>query len=130
VDPARLITLPRGMIGFPLQRRYILLDHAPGSPFHWLQSVDEPGLAFPVASPLHFIADYRPDFPSELSEVVGEYAPEDLWLGVVVSFPPGEGRATLNLKAPLVLNTRSRLGVQLVLDDPALPLRYALPAGA
>lgn len=118
------------MIGFPLQRRFILLDHAPGSPFHWLQSVDEGGLAFPVASPLHFLSDYRPEFPADLAEVVGSFAPEDLWLGVVVSFPPGEGRATLNLKAPLVLNTRSRLGVQFVLDDPALPLRFVLPAGA
>jgi len=130
VDPAKVITFPRGMIGFPAQKRFVLLDHAPGSPFHWLQSVDEGGLAFPVASPLHFVTDYRPEYPSDLAEQVGEYGPEDLWLGVVVSFPPGEGRATLNLKAPVVLNSRSRLGVQLVLDNPAWPLRYALPAGA
>lgn len=130
VEPAKVITLQHGMIGFPQQRHFILLDHAPGSPLHWLQSVDEGGLAFPVASPLHFVSDYRPALPSDLAELVGDFGDEDLWLGVVVSFPPGQGTATLNLKAPVVLNTRSRLGAQLVLDDPSLPLRFVLPAGA
>lgn len=126
VDPPRVITFRQGLIGFAHLREFILLDHKPGSPFHWLQSLERGELAFPMASPDHFVDGYSITPPEGLKEMVGEYELADLWLGAVVTFPQGSGSATLNLKAPVFLNTRTRQGVQAVLEDPDVPIRFPI----
>jgi len=116
------------LIGFTEHRRFTLLDHAPGSPFHWLQSVDTGDLAFPLADPDHFVEGYVVNPPLDLETVLGPFSTEDLWLGVIATFLHDSASVTLNLKAPLILNTRTRLGVQTVLEDPNVPIRF-LSAG-
>jgi flagellar assembly factor FliW len=126
VDPERVITFERGLVGFADQRRFLLLDHRPGSPFHWLQSVERGDLAFPLAAPGHFVEGFSPSLPADLDQLVGPFHPDDLWLGAVVTFLPDAGTATINLRAPVVLNTRSRLGVQLVVDHPSIPIQHPI----
>ena len=126
VDSSRVITFSQGMIGFAHLREFILLDHKPGSPFHWLQSLERGELAFPMASPDHFVEGYTVSPPEGLSEILGDYELKDLWLGAVVTFPQGSGGATLNLRAPVFLNTKTRQGVQAVLDDPNVPIRFPI----
>jgi flagellar assembly factor FliW len=126
VDESKIIVFPHGLIGFTENRRFILLDHSPGSPFHWLQSVDAGDLAFPLADPDSFVDGYVVTPPMDLETVLGPFSPEDLWLGVIATFPHGSAGVTLNLKAPLILNTRTRLGVQTVLEDPNVPIRFPI----
>ncbi|RLB59530.1 MAG: hypothetical protein DRI34_01615 [Deltaproteobacteria bacterium] len=125
IEREELIEFPQGMIGFADQREYLLIDHAPGSPVHWLQSTQVPGLAFPLVDPDRFVDGYLVHPPAEMNELLGSCEPADLWLGVVMSLPVS-GRPTLNLKAPVVMNSCTRRGVQLVLDQD-LPVR--LPIG-
>ena len=48
VDGARLIRFPAGVLGFPDDHRYALIQTGEGSAFYWLQSVDRADLAFVV----------------------------------------------------------------------------------
>lgn len=41
VDEQEVLSLPEGMIGFPGLTRFIMLRHKEGSPFLWLQSLEE-----------------------------------------------------------------------------------------
>ena len=59
VDEERLITFDEGILGFPDQHRYALIQTGEGSGFYWLQAVDTPGLAFVVCDPRLFVADYQ-----------------------------------------------------------------------
>ncbi|MBU0718317.1 MAG: flagellar assembly protein FliW, partial [Planctomycetes bacterium] len=59
VDEKRLITFDEGILGFPDQHRYALIQTGEGSGFYWLQAVDEADLAFVVCDPRLFVADYR-----------------------------------------------------------------------
>ncbi len=124
VDEDKLIEFPQGMIGFAGQKRYVLLEHAPGSPVHWLQSVDVPELAFPVVNPDRFVEGYVVQAPADLAEILGPFGAEDLWLGTVMTLS-SSGAPTINLKAPVVMNSRTRRGVQFVLDED-LPVRFPL----
>ncbi len=126
VDDDRVLIFPKGLIGFASQERFIILDHAPNSPIHWLQSVELGDLAFPTADPKTFIADYRIILPEGLENILGEFSPEDLWTGVIISFPQNKSAPSLNLKAPLLINTRTRIGTQLILEDPKVPIRFLL----
>src|SRR5690606_26559692 len=59
VDEERIIHFAKGVPGFEHVRQFVLVTPNEESPFSILQSVDEPGLAFVVTSPLWFRPDYR-----------------------------------------------------------------------
>ena len=58
IDESTLLTMPRGPLGFEEQTRFCLIQHRPGAPFRWLQSTEDPGLAFPVMDPSEFFSNY------------------------------------------------------------------------
>ncbi|NLW09743.1 MAG: flagellar assembly protein FliW, partial [Firmicutes bacterium] len=72
-----------------------------------------------------------PDYEIELDDTVTEEleltAPEDVLLLAIVTIPPGRPEdATVNLQAPLVLNTARRRGSQVIIADSGYPLRLRL----
>jgi flagellar assembly factor FliW len=131
VDAAKVITLPRGIIGFPDEKQYVLLKHQPESPLFWLQSVTNPDLAFVVVTPGLFKPDYRVPVGPPLLEALGAQSPDEIQVYVLVTVPQGHPeRMTANLKGPLLVNTGSHLGQQVVVDDPDYPVKYPLIPGS
>jgi flagellar assembly factor FliW len=125
-----IITFRDGMIGFPQFRNYVILSHKPESPFRWLQSVEEPPLAFLVVDPSHFVPDYAVELSDhqaaelELQESTGRL------VFTTVSIPGGDPKnMTLNLAGPVVINADSRQAKQLVLDEGAYTIKHrVIPA--
>jgi len=122
-----VITMPKGMIGFPSYTRFVLLPHRENSPFLWLQSVEEPGLAWVVMNPLLLVPGYRVRVSEAELEGISPVRPEHLKVLAVVNIPPGAPeKATVNLAGPVILNDASRLAKQVVLKQaaysPAQPL--------
>src|SRR4051812_973540 len=58
VDAERILTFPRGLLGFPTYQRYALIQAGEDNYFFWLQCVDEPNLAFVVTDPAIFFKTY------------------------------------------------------------------------
>jgi len=58
VNEERIISFPKGLLGFPQYQRYALIQTGEENYFFWLQSVDEPTLAFVVTDPAIFFKDY------------------------------------------------------------------------
>ena len=57
VDEDRLITFEEGILGFPDQREYALVQTGEKSAFYWLQAVGRLELAFVVCDPRMFVTD-------------------------------------------------------------------------
>lgn len=112
-DAASILTLVDGLVGFPGQRRFLLLDHAGREDFGWLQSVDDGSLAFPVTDPRRHLPDCGYVFaPADLAVLrLGSRARPDVL--VTVSVTP-DGGVRLNVSGPIVFNLRRRIGRQLV----------------
>lgn len=70
------------------------------------------------------LPSYAPVLSSEQADVLGLTAPEDAML-LVVANPAAEG-TTVNLLAPVVVNARTSVGAQLILEDQDFPLRAEL----
>lgn len=115
VPADRVLHFPQGLIGFPKARRFVILDHRPGSPFKWMLCLDEPDVAFAVVEPASLVPDYRA--PLELAARVLGTAPADIALFVIVTIPPDPLEMTVNLMAPVVVDVRTRTSRQLVLED-------------
>src|SRR2546423_8424669 len=71
VDEERIITLAKGLLGFPNHTRFALIQTGEENYFFWLQSVDEPGLAFVVTDPSIFFKDYEVPVREETQEEIG-----------------------------------------------------------
>ena len=68
VDQQRIIVFPEGLLGFPENKKYVLLQTNDEGNFFWLQSAEIPELAFVVCDPLLFVPDYQvPVKPEEFS---------------------------------------------------------------
>lgn len=124
VDQDRLIHFPKGILGFPEQTRYALIQTGPDSVFYWLQAADRPELAFVVCDPQLFVPDYQAPIKAEEAESLGL---EDLAKAqVLVIVNKVDGVLTGNLQGPLVVNCTSRMGRQLVLSEKRFATRHPL----
>jgi flagellar assembly factor FliW len=121
-----IISFPTGVIGFPDSNRYVILDHDRDVPFKWLQSVNEPDVAFVVMDPVLFKPDYRVEVEEEDIPELDAHDESDLTMFVLLTIPSGDPAGiTANLRGPVVVNHRRRIAKQIILDDD-LPTRYPI----
>ncbi|MBM4359839.1 MAG: flagellar assembly protein FliW [Deltaproteobacteria bacterium] len=114
VDEGTVIEFPNGLVGFPAETRFVLLERSGGKLVGYLQSLATPSLAFPVMDGATFEA-YPDPSAEELAGSVGlECA--DLAVLVIVSVNPQTRFLQANLLAPLLVDVVSRVGAQCVLD--------------
>jgi len=124
VEEARVIRFPKGLLGFPRFKQYVLIESGKDSSFWWLQSIDLPELAFVVTDPSLFVPTYQvPVKPEQLSEL-GISSIEEAQVFVIVN--KREHTLTGNLQGPLVVSVQQRLGEQLVLSDRRFTTRVPL----
>jgi len=120
----RVINFPKGLLGFSQQTRFCLLEPGDDACFFWLQSLDEPSLAFVVTDPSLFVPEYSvPIRPEQMIELkLGKL--EEAQVFVVVN--KVDQSLTGNLQGPLVVNTLTRTGEQLVLAEKRWTTRHPL----
>lgn len=124
VDGRRLITFKQGILGFPEQKEYALVQTGENSGFYWLQAVDRPDLAFIVCDPRLFVTDYRAPIKAEELASIGLDSPEGAQVFVIVN--KIDDMLTGNLQGPLVVNVQMRAARQLVLSDKRYSTRHPL----
>lgn len=124
VSEDRVIEFPGGLVGFPGLVRFLVIDDEKSAPFRWLQSLDEPNLAYVAVEPKWVVPDYRVDLPPVLAAQLGITQPDDLSVLVIVTIPQDPREMTANLKGPLVFNATTRKGAQLIIEDESVPLQF------
>jgi flagellar assembly factor FliW len=126
VDEERVISFPRGLLGFPSLTRYALIQAGEENYFFWLQSVDEPTLAFVVADPSIFFKDYDVPLKEETRQELD--LSDDAFAQVFVICNKVDEWLTGNLLGPLVVNAANRTGQQVVLTEKKWSTRQPLMA--
>jgi flagellar assembly factor FliW len=125
IEENRTIHFPEGLLGFPHRKDYIILEHKPGSPFCWLQSMDRPDLAFVVVNPFLVKTDYLEDLSPEERAFFTQKSKDDLIVFALVTIPRDDvEKMTVNLLGPLVIDVKSRHGRQVILANSGYPHRY------
>ncbi len=128
IDESKIITFEDGIIGFPDMKKFTLIfdEEKEGRPsISWLQSMDEPEIAFPVMDPLFVCETYNPSVEEELLKNLGTIKEDNLYVLVTVTVPQNIKELAANLKAPIVINTDTRKASQIIVEDD-LPVRYRI----
>lgn len=126
VSEDRVITFPKGLLGFGSHRRFCLLQPNDDACFFWLQSADDPELAFVITDPNLFIREYQVPIRTEQMEDLRLEKLEDAQVFVIVN-KVGE-KLTGNLQGPLVVNTAKKVAEQFVLAEKKWTTRHELVA--
>jgi flagellar assembly factor FliW len=120
-----VVLFPEGLVGFSRLQHHVVVCPNPDSPFRWLQSLEEPALAFLVADPTVYVPDYDPRVDEGMVKNLDLNADTPRLLFATVSIPHGHPEEmTVNLAAPIVINAQSRKAKQIVLEDQAYTIKH------
>ncbi|MCR4666777.1 MAG: flagellar assembly protein FliW [Desulfovibrio sp.] len=129
VDTSRIITFPRGLVGFEDEQRFVLLQIRPEAPLLVLQSVQSPQLGLLVTDPSCFVESYNPKITDADLALLGVESLADAGILVTVTIPQGAPeKATVNLTGPIFVNHVTCIGVQIPQNDIAGPSKVNLYA--
>ena len=131
VDDDRVVHIDTGLLGIPGSTGYVLVEGGDDSTYFWLQSVDEPDVAFLATTPWQFFPDYELVVGDDELASLALDRPEDaeVFLLLTVHRDGDQVRdITANLLGPVVVNTATRRARQLVLDRSAYTTRASLVA--
>lgn len=118
IEDDRVFEFLQPVLGFERLKFYVLIDHAPDSPFKWLQSTEDPHTAFIVSNPVHFGVEYEFTVPEEDTKRLDLTDANDALVLTIIYIPQGAPQLmTANLAGPIVVNIKNRKGMQLVLSD-------------
>lgn len=118
VDESRIITFPEGIIGFEDKKKYALLSPLGDEVFPmWLQSVDAKEPCFVVYDPMEIYGDYKFGISDEEQELlrIDENSPYRCLAVAIV--PEDYRKTTINLRCPIVVNTKDRIAAQIILTE-------------
>jgi flagellar assembly factor FliW len=113
VGEKELINFPWGIPGFEQLKSYILLEYKNG-PFQWLQSTEEPSVAFVVCPPDFLGLQYTTtDAKQKLIKLAKI---DDLVVLNIVSFDREKRAIRFHVKSPLLFNVAERIGYQWTME--------------
>lgn len=125
VDQADVLVFPQGLPGFERCRQFVLISSPEIAPLQYLHGLDGPPASFVAIDPRLVVPDYRGALGEDERERLGATEGATLvWLALATL--DADGRAAVNLRAPIVINPARMTGLQAVLHGDRYPLRQAL----
>ena len=123
IDDSQILCFPTGLPGFDNCQQWFLLVEPENPDFGWLQSIADADVAIPVVTPRTIAADHEVRVARGELISLGIRGAEDCHALAIMSKHDGE--YTVNLRAPILINRRLRLGRQVIASGDAA-LRYPL----
>lgn len=121
-----IVEFPHGVFGFPDLHKFALVDPADDTLILWMQSLEQPAIALPLLEPKIF----KPDYTARLSAAeLRELKLENISASAVFSIltiPDDVSMMSANLKAPIVINLKLRIGRQVVLQENEYGIKHLM----
>ncbi len=127
INEEKIIYFDEGIPSFEYIKRFIIISNPnPQIPFQWLQAVDDPNIAFVIANPFLFNEKYEFDIPDKIKKQLNIQNPKEVEVYSIAVVPDDIQNMTINLQAPIIINTSNNKAKQIILDNEKYPIRYYL----
>jgi len=123
VDEEKLIVFSEGIPGLEQHKTYAILQFDESYPLVWLQSTEDTGICLPVLDTFAVLPDYVFDIDEADVKHLELTGPEDLHVVSVVVIPEDIQGMTVNLAAPIIINTITGKAKQIVLSGTEFNVR-------
>ena len=128
IDDSQTIYFEHGLPGFEEEQHFTLIPLEDDVVYQVLQSVKRPHIAFVTVNPFVF-TNYSFDLDESTVHSLGIKSEEDVAILSIVTIKEPFSDSTLNLKAPIVINTKSQKAKQTILENSEFPLRHPITLG-
>jgi flagellar assembly factor FliW len=118
-----LIRFDEGILGFADLHEFVILDDPSDDIFAWLQSCNDPAIAFPVLEPELIMNQYAITLAKSDLEALKMQNMNQSCQFSIITIPDDPSQMTANMKAPVVINKELRIAKQCVLQDNHLAIR-------
>ena len=125
-DPDNTLLFPEGLVGFEDLREFIVMPNEKEGPLFWIQSIEDPQIAFILTDPTSFYYDYRVVPDGREREKLGIDESGDCLIVSVVSVS-SEREITLNLAAPILFAPETNRALQVILEGTNFSPQTPLP---
>jgi flagellar assembly factor FliW len=129
VPQNKIVTMERPILGFESLKSFCLIERDEYRPFVWMQSTDNPEVAFVLANPLIFFPDYRIEVHSKEIAELGVVDTSSIETWAIITIPENPQEMSANLQGPIVMNVDNRKAKQLVLVNSDYSVRHELFGG-
>ncbi|MCM1003841.1 MAG: flagellar assembly protein FliW [Candidatus Gastranaerophilales bacterium] len=127
IEEDRIFEFCLPIIGFNELKKFVILDLNKESFFKWLQSIEDPSIAFPVVSVFSLNVDYAVDLPDNVVDTLKIKNVESLLVMNIASIPQDNPQeTTLNLLAPIIFNLDEQLAGQVILSGSGYDVSFPL----
>lgn len=123
---SEVILLPKGVLGFSQLTKYVVLEKKEFVLFKWLQSVEDPNVAFVIINPLKIFPNYKLEINEIELEELDYTNYNDLVIYVIITIPQDVSLTSANLLGPLVINPKKRLAKQAVMSNSPYTTKHYL----
>ncbi|MEJ6950167.1 flagellar assembly protein FliW [Natronospora cellulosivora (SeqCode)] len=124
IDEKEIIHFPQGIPGFLEEKDYVLLTLAKDSPFLVLQSTNTSELAFISMIPWEVKSDYDFEISEQVEELLEIEQVEDVLVVAICTMKDSLENMTINLSAPVVINTKKALAKQVIIDNSNYSIKH------
>lgn len=118
IDQDKIISFPKGLLGFDENKDFVLLDVEQGN-FKFLQDIHNSHISFLLINPWDFYSDYQVDLPDQGLKTI-YISPDnktDIAIFTIVTLGKSFKESTTNLLAPIVINLSDKKGKQFILNE-------------
>ncbi len=128
IDEDKIITFQDGILGFSEYKKFIILteDDINISTIWWLQSVENGELAFPLLNTFSVLKDYTPEVDDSLIVQLGEFEEDSLVVANILVVPEDAKKMTVNLKAPVIINIKTKKGMQVIVNNNEYEVKFPI----
>lgn len=124
-DKNKAIIFEEGIPGFNELKQYIIIeDEEEDSPFAYLQSIEDGGVSFIIISPFVLKQDYTIEIKDQYVAALGGGSSQDFSVFVIATMIDKFELATVNLVAPLIIQSETRRGMQVILEKTSYTTRH------
>jgi len=121
-----ILNLKKGLPGFEGLKKFVIFPVEDNEVFSILHSVEDDSVGLVVVSPFYVIKDYEFKLEDEKIKELKIESPEDVLVLNTVTLNSKIENMTVNLKAPIVININSKLGEQIIVDNPNYSIKHSL----
>jgi len=125
-NPNEVLHFPKGLIGFEHLRDFIVMPNKKNGPLFWIQSIEDPAIAFILTDPTNFFLDYKVIAEKEECQLLHAESSDDVYMLSIVTVSTDK-KITLNLAAPILFNPKSKRALQVILEGTPYSPQTPLP---
>jgi len=121
-----IIIFKKGLPGFKELKKFIIFPLESNEVFSILHSIEDTEVGLVLVSPFTSLLDYEFNIPDSYTKELQISKIEEVLVLTTVTLNSNIKSMTTNLKAPIIINIKEKLGEQLILDNDKFKIKQPL----